>query len=312
MSSRSTPGESPREDGPEGPVPGEGAPPSKAAEPSLIASEDAFIAFYKESTPSLRAWLHKQYPQYLRDPRRTEGLIADAFDDLYEKRLTLPAGRDPFMALIDHLNNILSKERVRDMASLDSMGPSSRNQGSDLGSPPSHLGVPAPETRSQASVVGSREMNHKFSVDALMSLTQEQRDLYDLHWVQGRTLEEIAGDQGCRPQSVHDRWTTILEKLKKYMARLDSEVESPSREPLKTRDHARRAIDDLTNPARDLLRTVFVDGVAFEQAWRRLRFASKEEAGNYLEKGFEQLERKFGQKMPEALETALRRRKKEE
>lgn len=272
---------------------------------SPIASDDAFTAFYTGSIPPLTSWLVKQHPELAPDHLTINELIADAFDELYEKRHDVKG--DPFGYLVNELKNVLAKRNTRKMGSLDALRDSAdgSSTGSASGDGSNVVGMADPAARTASSLAGSTEVKQIFSLDAIMSLTQEQRELYDLYWVQGKALEEIAQTQGVRKQSVHDRVTAIRVKLAEYMGRLDSEVEQSSRWPLQTRDHAKREIEGLPNPSRDLLRTVYVDDVPLDKAWRRLRFASKEEAVKYLEKGFALLQRKFGQEMPAALENAL-------
>jgi DNA-directed RNA polymerase specialized sigma24 family protein len=275
--------------------------PERGNTRSRISSDDAFAAFYKDAISPAASWLIQHHPDVGRDPETTNQFVGDAFTNLYEKRHSI-GNREPYMALLDELRNVVAGARVRQADAL----PESSGDSSVTGTTGAR-GILDPNARSAGSQVGSIEIRQIFSLEAVMSLTPEQRELYDLHWVQGKDPAQIADARNETAEAIKHRCQRIQKKLQEFMARYDSEVagRTESNVPLRMRDHALRELQGLPNPMRDLLHTVFVDKLPFAQATARLRFASKEEALGVLAKGLKILGTKFGEKMPETLVAAL-------
>lgn len=275
--------------------------PEPTGSVSPIVSDDAFAAFYKRQISPASSWIVKFAPDIARDPETVNQLVGDAFTNLYVKR-HLIGKRDPYMALLDELKNLIDAARRRPAEGL----PERSGDSSVMGTTGAN-GIPDPSARNAGSQVGSIEIQQIFSRDAVMSLTSEQRELYDLYWVQEKTQAQIADARGETEEAVKHRCQRIEKKLQEFMAQFDSEIAGRTEPnvPLRTRDHAFRELKGLPNPMRDLLWTVLVDKLSLAQAAARLRFASKEEAEAVLAKGLKILETKFGQKMPETLIAAL-------
>lgn len=286
-----------------------GSEPGADAAPRPISSDDAFAAFYQEKFSPAASWLTKSYPHLAPDPVTADSMVADAFDELYAKRCEIEG--DPFKALITEVKRVVDRKRwspkVRSLDQAVAGG-----QSSDVSSVTGAAAIADPSARTPDSLTGSVERKAIFSNDAVMSLTAEQRELYDLRWVQDKSWAEIGQAVGLSADAARKRCETIEGRLREFMEKYDSQptharTKDERKAPLRVREHALRAIDGLPNPMRALLRAVHLDGLPLAQAALRQKFASKEEAEGVLAKGHALLEEKFGQEIPAALTEALAR-----
>jgi DNA-directed RNA polymerase specialized sigma24 family protein len=255
-----------------------------------IAHDETFSKFYKETFEKEARRVQGKYPGAAPDIRTAGGIVADAFEALYEKKETIE--KNPVWALRDEIKNLVRKEDRRRTVSLNSPGFPGDSIPADS------------EARSVASDLGERELHTLFSHDAVECLNRAERLLYDLK-ANGLTLEEIARRSGISFNRVKKDWHDVYIKLCDIMGRLASRLGDEKREPIRTPIAAFKAIDDLPVLLRKVVALFHVENVPAAQIALRIQLASADEVTMHLGRAYEILENLYGQKMPEALVAAL-------
>lgn len=289
---------------------GDAAERDLSARHSPIATDQDFSRFFEESYEKTVAWTLKNFKDNIPRGRTTaEDVVMDAFDKLYQDRLSLE-NKNPVACLQTRIRTIFI------------------DQGRSADAEANYLRDRASKDRSDASarpadsILASKECRELFSEEAVGSLDAKERRVYDLY-IAEKTYQEMADSLGVTKESARWELRLVIFKLFQAMARLTT-LANPQQFTapddvlvLRTKEHALRAIrNNLPRLLSDIVRLVHVEGLPPAQVVARLKLGSTDELAMHLKRAYHVLEILYKAKMPDALIDALtyegKKRPKEE